>query len=205
VVTNAKSTVSRKIDLQAVVSQHYAAVYRFSYALAKNESDAADLTQETFLMLAKHHSRIREPEKARGWLFTTLRREFLRRLQSRASHREVPFCAEQHDVPTTRIRALHSIDAKLVLEELVNVDERYRSTLELFYLADLSYKEISTVLRVPVGTVMSRLSRGKEQLRSALADNFRATGIVRAFSSEAAESETGVSDSDFIGCSALRP
>jgi RNA polymerase sigma-70 factor (ECF subfamily) len=175
--------VDQKIDLNAVVSQHYAAVYRFGYALAKNESDAADLTQEAFLMLAKHHSRIREPEKAKGWLFTTLRREFLRRLRGRALHREVPFCAEQHDAPTTSIGALDPIDAKLILEELVNVDERYRTALELFYLVDLSYKEISTVLGVPVGTVMSRLSRGKEQLRHALGDNFGATGLVTAFSS----------------------
>ena len=143
-------------------------------------------------MLAKHYSRIREPEKAKGWLFTTLRREFLRRLRSRTLDREVPLCAEQHDIPTTSIDAPHRIDAKLVLEELVNVDERYRTVLELFYLGDFSYKEISTVLRIPVGTVMSRLSRGKEQLRRALSDNFGATGLVRAFSSEATESETGV-------------
>lgn len=178
-------------------------VYRFGYALTKNESDAADLTQETFLMLTKHHSGIREPEKARCWLFTTLRREFLRKLRSRARHREVPFCTEEHDIPTTGTTAVRPIDAKLVLEELANIDERYRSVLELFYLGDLSYKEISTVLRVPVGTVMSRLSRGKEQLRRALGDNYASTRSVKSFSSKTAESETEASDSDFIRCSAL--
>jgi RNA polymerase sigma factor (sigma-70 family) len=195
--------VNKKIDLQAVVSEHYAAVYRFGYALTKNESDAADLTQETFLVLTKHHSGIREREKARCWLFTTLRREFLRKLRSRALHREVPFCTEEHDIPTTGIGAVRPIDAKLVLEELANIDERYRSVLELFYLGDLSYKEISTVLRVPVGTVMSRLSRGKEQLRRALGDNYASTRSVKSFSSKIAESETEASDSDFIRCSAL--
>ena len=183
-----------------MVSEHYAAVYRFGCALAKNESDAADLTQEAFLMLAKHHSRIREPEKTKSWLFTTLRREFFRGLQSRVLHPEVPFCAEQHDIRS--IGALHSIDARLVLEELVNVDERYRTALELFYLGDLSYKEISTVLRVPVGTVMPRLSRGKAQLRRALSNDFGATGLVTLFSSEGTESKPEVSDSAFISCSA---
>jgi RNA polymerase sigma-70 factor, ECF subfamily len=189
VVTNAKATVSKKIDLQAVVSQHYAAVYRFGCALAKNESDAADLTQQTFLILTKRHGRIREPEKAKCWLFTTLRREFLRSSRSRASQREVPFCAKEHDMPTTSKSALRPIDAKLALEALAKVDESYRSALELFYLGDLSYKEISTVLKVPLGTVMSRLSRGKEQLRRALRDDFDATRLVTASSSEVAESE----------------
>jgi len=69
--------VADKINLQAIVLEHYAALYRFGFALAKNESDAADLSQEAFLILAKHEKQIREPERIKTWLFTTLRREFL--------------------------------------------------------------------------------------------------------------------------------
>jgi RNA polymerase sigma-70 factor, ECF subfamily len=160
--------VAKKIDLQTIVSEHYASLYRFGLALAKNESEAADLTQETFLVLTKHAAQVRDPAKIRSWLFTTLRREFLRKIRAQAAHPEVSLETEEHDVPAIESDALRSIDGKTALAALALVEESYRSALELFYLGDLSYKEISAALGVPIGTVMSRLSRGKERLRRAL-------------------------------------
>ena len=61
------------------------------------------------------------------------------------------------------------MDATLVVEALQEVDEVYRVPLTLFYMQDLSYKEIAEMIEAPIGTVMSRLSRGKAQLRAALA------------------------------------
>jgi RNA polymerase sigma-70 factor, ECF subfamily len=161
--------VAKKIDLQAIVSDHYAALYRFGLALAKNESEAADLTQETFLILAKHQDQIREPDRVKPWLFTTLRREFLRKVRAHTAHPEVEFQPDAHEAPAMESSALRAIDGRTALAALEMVEESYRSALELFYLGDLSYKEISATLGVPIGTVMSRLSRGKEQLRRALA------------------------------------
>lgn len=156
------------LDLQAIVSEHYAALNRFGLALTKNESEAADLTQQTFLILAKRQEQIREPERIKCWLFTTLRREFLRKVRIQTAHPEVEFQPEEHQGQPLEPSALRSSDFRTVLDALQMVEESHRSTLELFYLGDLSYKEISVALGVPIGTVMSRLSRGKEQLRRAL-------------------------------------
>jgi len=57
----------------------------------------------------------------------------------------------------------------MVLDALVQIDVKYRTSVELFYLSELSYKEIAETLKILIGTVMSRLSRGKEQLKSIVA------------------------------------
>ena len=182
--------MAKTIDLQAIVSETYAALYRFGLALAKNESEAADLTQETFLILAKHQHQIREPDKIKTWLFTTLRREFLRKIRTRAAHLEVELPPEDHELLAIDSDTPRSIDARTALAALARIDDNYRSAVELFYLADLSYKEIAATLGVPIGTVMSRLARGKEQLRHILAttldsDADKINPLVKSFSPKA--------------------
>jgi RNA polymerase sigma-70 factor (ECF subfamily) len=68
------------------------------------------------------------------------------------------------------------LDARIVLDALLQVDEPYRATLARFYLCEFSYKEIAETLKIPIGTVMSRLSRGKEQLKSILSNGMKVTG-----------------------------
>lgn len=157
------------LDLETIVSELYSPLYRFAFALTRNESHAADLTQEAFLILAKQQAQVRDVTKIKSWLFTTLRREFLRGLRSQSSHPEVELKPEHQDQLVSDSPVSRVIDAATVLEALAQIEESYRMVLELFYLADLSYKEIAVSLDIPIGTVMSRLSRGKEQLRTVLA------------------------------------
>jgi RNA polymerase sigma factor (sigma-70 family) len=161
--------VATNLDLESIVSELYSPLYRFAFALSRNETQAADLTQETFLILAKQQAQVRDVTKIKSWLFTTLRREFLRGLRSQSSHPEVELQPEHQDELVVEPAVLRATDASTALEALAQVDESYRMVLELFYLADLSYKEIAATLEIPIGTVMSRLSRGKEQLRVLLA------------------------------------
>ncbi len=161
--------VAKKIDLEAIVSELYSPLYRFAFALTRNESQSADLTQEAFLILAKQQAQVRDVTKIKSWLFTTLRREFLRGLRSQSSHPEVELKPELQDQLVSDSAVSQVIDAATVLEALAQIEESYRMVLKLFHLADLSYKEIAVSLDIPIGTVMSRLSRGKEQLRRVMA------------------------------------
>jgi RNA polymerase sigma factor (sigma-70 family) len=161
--------VARDLNLESVVERFYTALFRFALSLTRSDSEAADLTQQTFFILSQHAHQVRDTEKIKSWLFTTLRREFLRSVRTQNSHPHVEFQPALHDSPLTAVDAARTIDAKTVLEALARIDPTYRTTVELFYLSELSYKEVAETLEIPIGTVMSRLSRGKDQLKAVLA------------------------------------
>ncbi|MCF7688555.1 MAG: RNA polymerase sigma factor [Cephaloticoccus sp.] len=152
-----------------LVDTHYAPLYRFALSLARNQADAGDLVQQTFYIWATKGHALREMAKAKSWLFTTLYREFLRvrRRDNRATSLEDLPPGEQ-DVPAEEIDRTANLDAMTIMESLQTVDEVFRAPLTLFYLEELSYQEIAEMLEIPIGTVMSRLSRGKAQLRAEL-------------------------------------
>ncbi len=156
-----------RLDFEQLVDAHYAALYRFALSLAKNEMDAADLTQQTFYIWAEKGRDLRDPGKAKSWLFTTLYREFLggRRHEMRFPKVSLDDAPEE---PAEVPLAADRIDAAAALEALSKLEENFRAPLTLFYLRQFSYTEIAEILNVPIGTVMSRLSRGKTQLRQAL-------------------------------------
>jgi RNA polymerase sigma factor (sigma-70 family) len=161
--------VARELDLEVIVGRFYASLYRFALSLTKSEAEAGDLTQQTFFILAQRSHQIRDISKVKCWLFTTLRREFLRIVRTQTNHPHVEFRPEIHDSPSISADALRTLDAKAVIDALARIEPTYRTAVELFYLSELSYKEIAEALDIPIGTVMSRLSRGKEHLKAILA------------------------------------
>ena len=153
------------INFEAIVSDYYQALYRFGYSLAKNEHEAGDLTQQTFFTYAKKGHTLRDPSKVKSWLFTTLYREFLRRRNKNARMAQYEPELLENVGGAIDPHVQQAADGNLAMEALEEVDDIYREPLILFYIKDLSYKEIAEVLDIPIGTVMSRLSRGKAQLR----------------------------------------
>lgn len=153
---------------QHLVDEHYQSLYRFAYSLAKNEHEASDLTQQTYLTYANKGHTIRDAKKVKSWLFTTLYREFLklRRKQQKITLQEEDEL--ERSMPNASSEVVHAMDAHSALDLLDQINETYRIPLTLFYLKDNSYKEIATILDIPIGTVMSRIARGKAELRNLL-------------------------------------
>ena len=158
------------LDFEKLVEDFYLPLYRFAFSLSRQESDAADLTQQTFLLWASKGHQLRDSSKVKTWLFTSLYREFLGRKRDRDRFVESEASLEtiaQQSIPAS---VVDELDGQIVQSALHELEEIYRAPLTLFYLQQHSYKEIAEILEIPIGTVMSRISRGKDQLRKALTD-----------------------------------
>jgi len=155
-------------DYEQAVSAYYEALYAFGYSLAGNRDDAGELTQETYCRLLTKGGQMRDPSKVKSWLFTTLYRIFLgwRRRQTRLPHFEIS--SAEGELPVITPAHVDVLENEAVRDSLIELEEHYRTPLMLYYLNDHSYLEIARILDVPIGTVMSRLSRAKALLRERL-------------------------------------
>jgi len=157
-------------EFEELVDAHYQPLYRFGLSLAKNPDRAADLVQQTFVIWAEKGYQLKDRSKAKTWLFTTLYREHLGHARRQTRYPETELGDAEHQLPSHAPDADRKMDGQRAIELLGELDESFRAPLSLFYLQQHTYKEIAGILDVPIGTVMSRISRGKEQLRRRMAD-----------------------------------
>lgn len=152
-------------DFEEIVDRFYPMLYRFALSLARNEADACDLTQQTFSIWASKGHLLRDGSKVKSWLFTTLYREFIsiRRRELRWPVEELS--EVENELPVAMTETVDCLESAQVMEALQSLDETFRAPLVLFYLQENSYDEIAQILEIPIGTVMSRLSRGKQKLQ----------------------------------------
>jgi RNA polymerase sigma factor (sigma-70 family) len=130
-------------NLAPIVDNFYGPLYQFAVRLTKSESDAADLVQQTFCALIQHLHQIRDQSRIKCWLFITLRRKFLTEVRRGVKHREVEFLPDVHGLQTEDPSHWSTLDALSVNRALLQVNESYRTALELFYVKNLSYREIA--------------------------------------------------------------
>lgn len=157
--------MSADSEFSDFVGAWYDPLYRFALSLAHNEDDAQDLTQTTFLKWAKKGDSLRQRDKAKTWLFSVLYREFLDQARRARKFSQTELVDEKFPAKNSP-SAERQIDAATAVAALANLDKRFRAPLMLFYMENHSYQEIADILDIPIGTVMSRLRRGKDRLRS---------------------------------------
>ena len=156
-----------ELDLPRLVADHAAVLYRYAYRLTGSVADAEDLTQQTFLIAHQKLSQLREPAGARGWLFAVLRRAYLK---SQRMTRRLPLAGSAFEIESVPDEIVDEliVDRELLQAAIDELPDPYKLVLMSFYFEDLSYREIAAQFDLPVGTVMSRLSRAKSHLRCRL-------------------------------------
>lgn len=169
----------KKGDQQAfaeLVDRYKNGVFAICFRMVGNTQEAEDLSQEAFIRAYNHIDQYDHERKFSTWLFriaTNLSIDFLRRRKTSVSLDAV--------VPGTEGLSLNTIlpdngelpdeqmvrreNEEMVQSEIKKLPEKYRSAVVLKYIEDLSLKEISDIMDIPVGTVKTRIHRGREMLR----------------------------------------
>lgn len=163
---------SHQLDVfDEFVFPHAKFLYDSAYRLCGNQDEAEDLMQETFLLAIKYFSQLKDQSKCKYWLFSILRNLFLRELEKGRKRVDLEFDLFSNslcDISHIENEFLRIETEKVVRDSLEKLEEPFRKPILLFYFEQLSYKEIADLLSIPIGTVMSRIARGKVCLKQNL-------------------------------------
>jgi RNA polymerase sigma-70 factor (ECF subfamily) len=173
----------RSGEWASIVAEHSARVYRLAYRLTGNRQDAEDLTQDVFVRVFRSLDSF-EPGNFAGWLHRITTNLFLDRARRATRIRMDGFAegAESQLLGTDVVPedAVHDAGFDPDVEAaLASLPEKFRVAVVLCDIEGLSYDEIADVLGVKVGTVRSRIHRGRTQLRDALAHRAPSRGRTR--------------------------
>ncbi len=159
-----------ELAFAALLARHGPMVWRICRRVLHDEHDARDAFQATWLVLVRKAGSLRDPSAVGNWLFGVASRVALdaRAASSRRRFHERRYAESQTALAPAEDRDGHDLGAVLH-EELRRLPERYRTPVVLCYLEGLSHPEAAMRLGCPVGTVRSRLARGRERLRRRLA------------------------------------
>ena len=168
-------------NFDQTILPHLDAAYNLARWLIGNERDAEDVTQEACLRAFKFFGGYRGGD-ARSWLLTIVRRTAWSWLQSNRRHEEaVEYDEELHggqDVaPSPEVTLLRAGDVEAVRQAIGSLPAVFREVLVLRELEGCSYKEIADIAGVPVGTVMSRLTRARRHLQATLSNQPQSGGL----------------------------
>lgn len=178
-----RDVTTQDLEWDSIVGEHSARVYRLAYRLTGNRHDAEDLTQDVFVRVFRSLDTY-QPGNFNGWIHRITTNLFLDRVRRGAKIRMDGFSDGAEDrlvgrevQPDSAVQdAAFDADVEAALASL---SEEFRVAVVLCDVEGLSYEEISEVLGIKLGTVRSRIHRGRTQLRQTLAHRAPTVGRTR--------------------------
>ena len=154
----------------------HADLYRLAKWLLRNQAEAEDLVQETFVEALRSFHRFEQGTNCRAWLIKIMY-HLLSKRRRESNRLRVVGDVDEQIAETVEPAASGDLAGEEVLNALKRLPQHYREVVILSDVEELNYKEIADALSIPIGTVMSRLSRGRSLLRSELGNYARSLGI----------------------------
>lgn len=179
-------------EFDRLTAEYVAPLYAAAVRLTRNPKDAEDLVQDTYLKAFRFFDRFERGTNIKAWLFTIQTNTFINQYRRKQKAREIAETpatelVEDRFVSAQRLRALEDPEGDFfahllsdeVLEALDRVPVDFRLAVILSDIEGFSYKEIAAIMKCPVGTVMSRLYRGRRALQEQLYDYAVKEGVLK--------------------------
>jgi RNA polymerase sigma-70 factor, ECF subfamily len=181
-----KEAGSSNSQFSKAALEHLDALYGFAITLTRNQTEAEDLVQETYLRAVRAFGRLMPDSNLKGWLFAIMRNAWLNQLRHAKGVRFVELDAEEDDrakwldqvANDPHVVYLRKLEREEVRAAIESLPRPHREIVVLRDIEGFSYQQIASILGCPAGTVMSRLGRARENLRRLLSE-LRTTSATR--------------------------
>lgn len=187
--SKSKMDIRKRFEKEAFV--HLNELYGAGLRLTRNPGDAEDLVQETFMKAFSNFHQYKEGTNCRAWLFRILMNTFINGYRRRTKEREILKKKEvgiirnelvskegfEWSSDPTKVSSKNALSHQ-VRSALDSLPEEFRTVVLLADLHDFAYKDIAQIMSTPIGTVMSRLFRGRRMLRKKLTTYAKSQGLM---------------------------
>ena len=161
-------------EFKACTYPHMKLLYNVALKYCGNVFDAEDIVQESYMMAFHKFHQLRDKSRSKPWLLKILRNNFLKSYHKNKSQKRlkepdyIEFLKSSMKKESAEQILEKVSDRQLVEKAMAQLPEKYQAVLWLYYMDDMLYKEIAAALEIPIGTVMSRLTRAREGLKNIL-------------------------------------
>lgn len=161
---------------------HMKLLYNVALKYTGNVYDAEDIVQETYMMAFNKFHQLKDPSRCRPWMLRILRNNFLKNCQKTKSRQRlletdyIEFLRQQMQANDAEKLLVKASGSRIVRDAMDKLPFKYREVLLLYYMDEMLYKEIAQALDIPIGTVMSRLTRAREGLKTNLLKKLNPSG-----------------------------